>query len=659
MGRQQNNSSNNRGQSAQNLLGFHFSTPAPSQQPERNRNRNFQNYNNRRKQNNAYKPSAQDRTSCRRKANTAMFYLHSSSEHQFCLTRQAHSKLSKGKYSFEGSDSPVSWESVRIVKQMLALSSNKVDEEPSCPICLCEFVSARITKCGHCFCLSCLLHHVHANSAAQSNHQVRCPCCAIPIHLEDLKPVMLENVVAPEVQQSITLVKLHREKTCSAPYIPIPGYSKHSHPSCVPCIGDADEKFSRFNYVDSSVYLSLLYQNRTEVEEEAKSLPQNCLDQVFVQMALEMVLKDIQTAEIEAPTEVTFQQDMVKPTSGFYQQLLPDPLLASTHRCSSIGNEKEASENVEMQLAGGKPKRNKLERYAGSLYMDEASTLEYYQAEDGQLVFLCGFNMNCLLADFRRGRPEVSGEELRFPLPDRIKGRVLEIDRKNMTPELQKRLPFLSHLPLYVDFMFVELDLNHILTEQAKQKFKNEFANRRKRRQSKVKAEKKADKAKEREEMQRINERRSRFQTIDPGDDFFQPYVPEEFNLGAADFDATLGGDGSRDILGASPPLSASPRIQAPLQNQELNFMAAARDNGLVVSSTEAFPTLCSVTSIPSSGSNPAPPSWGGAKPLQRQGFPALSSPVKKTPGGKKKGKGGGKGQLLFSTGGQRGTGYR
>lgn len=427
-------------------------------------------------------------------------------------------------------------------------------------------------------------------------------------------------------------------------------------------MGDPDEKFSRFNYVSPSVYLSLVYQNRAELEQEAKSLPQNCLDQVFVQMALEMVLKDIQTAEIEAPTEETFQQDMVKPTSGFYQQLLPDPLLASTQRCSSVGSEKEASENGEMKSSSaGKPKKNKLERYAGNLYMDEASTLEYYQSEDGQLIFLCGFNMNCLLADFRRGRPEEFEEELRFPLPDKIKGRILETDRKNMTPELQKRLPFLSHLPLYVDFIFVELDLNHLLTEQAKEKYKNEFSKRRKRRQSKVKAERKADKAKEREEMERINARRSRLQIIDPEDNFFQPYVPEEFNLGAENFDATLTGDATSDTLGTSPPLSSSPRIQSPPQNQGLNFMAAARDNGLVVSSTEAFPTLGSATSNTSSGSsNPAAiPSWGGAKPLQQQNYAALPSPgVKKAPGGKKKGKGG-KGQLLFSTGGQRGSGYR
>ncbi|KAL3943513.1 MAG: hypothetical protein SGBAC_002408 [Bacillariaceae sp.] len=582
--------------------------------------------------------------------------------HRRKIELHAHSKLSKGKYSFEGSDSPVSWESVRIVKQMLALSSSKVDEEPSCPICLSEFVSARITKCGHVFCLSCLLHHVHANS--NSNQHVKCPCCGVPVHLEDMRPVMLESVVTPETQQSITLVKLHREKTCSAPYIPIPGYSKHSHPSSLPCMGDSDEKFSRFNYVSPSVYLSLVYQNRTELEREAKSLPQNCLDRVFVQMALEMVLKDIQTAEIEAPTEETFQQDMVKPTSGFYQQLLPDPLLTSTQRYSSVGSEKEASENGNMKSSGvGKPKKNKLERYAGNLYMDEASTLEYYQSEDGQLVFLSGFNMNCLLADFRRGRPEEFEEEFRFPLPDKIKGRILETDRKNMTPELQKRLPFLSHLPLYVDFVFVELDLNHLLTEQAKEKYKTEFSKRRKRRQSKVKAEKKADKAKEREEMERINARRSRLQIIDPEDNFFQPFVPEEFNLGAENFDATLTGDATSDSLGTSPPLSSSPRIQSPPQNQGLNFMAAARDNGLVVSSTEAFPTLGSATSNTNSGacsSNPAAmSSRGGAKPLPHQNYPALpSTGVKKAPGGKKKGKGG-KGQLLFSTGGQRGSGYR
>ena len=127
-----------------------------------------------------------------------MFYLHSSAEHSFLLSRRSPSKVHQERYSFNGVDEGISWDSVRMVEQRVPLrssnrknaavaaSSNVDDGSPSCPICLCDFVCARITKCGHSFCLPCILRHVQTYTANNPYHHVKCPCCAIPVVMEDL-----------------------------------------------------------------------------------------------------------------------------------------------------------------------------------------------------------------------------------------------------------------------------------------------------------------------------------------------------------------------------------------------------------------------------------------------------------------------------------------
>ena len=167
MGRQQGQ----RSSSGADLLNFHFSSGPPPQQQQnsgRRRNNNNQhhynnhNYNNRRRN---------QQSSARRKPNSNMFNLHSSADHAFVITRHG---LKQQQYSFSGSDEGVSWESVRMVKYL-------VSSEQGCPICLDDMVCARITKCGHAYCLPCLLRHVQVHAQSNPYAHVKCPCCAVPL----------------------------------------------------------------------------------------------------------------------------------------------------------------------------------------------------------------------------------------------------------------------------------------------------------------------------------------------------------------------------------------------------------------------------------------------------------------------------------------------
>jgi RING-type zinc-finger len=748
-----------------------------------------------------------------------MFYLHSSAEHAFLLTRRStvrnvnnsssnnnnESSSSDGavgcsssssSYSFNGSDESVSWDAVRMVKQLVpvttiqkdgpsATTTTTTNDEPSCPICLCELVCPRITKCGHTFCLSCLLRHVQTYSANNPYHDVKCPCCALPILVSDLRTVIFDYVVPPVVvpanshpphyrnnktQQTtptIRLRKLHRQKQCSAPYLPVPSALMHSNPHSAPCSSDEDAKFCRFNYIDPTVYLQTLSEHQNQLVCEISSLPpptavaatsyknnnsnssssssnSTDVERLFLNMAMEMVLNQQQNAHDELAEEQTLQQRFAQPTSGMYQpqspallyhhqpnnnvnqttqpkeqhldgshsvqttdsshthssdcnvdyptspkdhpgprlgryrgdsigsytsvgsvhtpvsyQLLEDVDYAGTTfplspGDGSVGSQKDSVRDYSAPKTPTRAKTKARTQPYGSMYLNDSDAHHFYQADDGQLVFLNGFNMTCLLSDFTKTKTTelAADSELKPPLPDVIEGKVLEIENVQLTPELRKRMPFLSHIPSYTDISFVELDLFHILSESTRRKFKVDFAKRRKRRISKLQAEKRADKAAEREEMEKINERKARLQTIDPDDEFFRaPTIPEvnELSLTSEDFGPALRPTSIADEV------DGFDEVTPALTSSTITFSEACRQGNndvITISSTEAFPALGTSSAEPF-------PALGGGTVVKPNPNPAVAAAtptvIQSSVGGKKKKKNKGQKISLFSTGGQRG----
>lgn len=94
-----------------------------------------------------------------------------------------------GKYASQAADADehIDWSDV------LQVIASAESQQTSCPICLSEPVAPRMAKCGHIFCLPCLMRFMStSNGDSAEKKQTRwrkCPICEDSVYLSDVRPV--------------------------------------------------------------------------------------------------------------------------------------------------------------------------------------------------------------------------------------------------------------------------------------------------------------------------------------------------------------------------------------------------------------------------------------------------------------------------------------
>lgn len=96
----------------------------------------------------------------------------------------------EGTYSKQATDADthLDWS---LVMQIIASSES---QGSSCPICLSEPVAPRMAKCGHIFCLPCLIRFMNSVSSEDETKSrgprwKKCPICEDSIYMQDVRPV--------------------------------------------------------------------------------------------------------------------------------------------------------------------------------------------------------------------------------------------------------------------------------------------------------------------------------------------------------------------------------------------------------------------------------------------------------------------------------------
>lgn len=396
-------------------------------------------------------------------------------------------------------DAPVDWGHVEEVRVC------SVGTEASrCPVCLATPVAAKMTPCGHVYCWPCLLHYL-----ALSDRSWRpCPICFRPFGRAELKSVVPLCKASYGPGDEITMCLMRRQKNGC---LPVPA-SLWKEDLTGPLGVDDEGAMTCYQKVltarqdQVSAILDREERELRQLLQEEEDAPEAC----FVQAALLAVqerraaLETVAALDTNANSTAAFVHESILATNdtelepadfegnqadGICETIRELALTASRRRGyvsggSSSGEGTLTAEDLELspgssQLQGPTSARD-------SFY--------YFQAADGQAIFLHALNVRMLARDY--GGLERS--------PQSFTARIVEIEGASVDEEMRRRLRYLRHLPLTCEIQVVELKLEPpLVTQDTVDYFAPDMEKRRRMRSKRACNEKRRERLMAQEELRK------------------------------------------------------------------------------------------------------------------------------------------------------------
>ncbi|RWS30255.1 RING finger protein 10-like isoform X2 [Leptotrombidium deliense] len=338
-------------------------------------------------------------------------------------------------------DLPVDWDLVEEVR-FHSLSSESI----VCPICLHAPTAAKITKCGHIYCWSCMLHYL----ALSDQSYRKCPICFDAVYRQDLRSVLSVPKIDFKVGDEIVMCLMKRKKGST---ISVPAPEKYE--ADLVSIEDDVTLYHKLLIASPSQVLRLIVSREKEQLEKQMVEEGNTPEVCFIESALQ-TLKEREASLKIAST--TFEDVEVGASA------LPS--------CSPPSDFEIQKKHV------------------------EKDDYYFYQSKDGQHIYLHSLNVRMLCKEY--GSLEQS--------PTEVKARIVEVEWSSMSEEGRKRHRYMQHLPLSCEFRIVELLLKPpILSEETVATFKVENSHRENERKRRAREEHKRDKHLKVEQQKRIH----------------------------------------------------------------------------------------------------------------------------------------------------------
>ncbi|XP_048856291.1 RING finger protein 10 isoform X1 [Brienomyrus brachyistius] len=455
---------------------------------------------------------------------------------------------------FTDPDTLVSWDCV----QQVRIYSHEV---PSCPICLYPPLAAHITRCGHIFCWSCMLHYLSLSDKSWS----KCPICYEAVHGGDLKSVVAMETRQYLVGDLITMQLMRREKGALVA-LPSSQWVKLEEPIK---LGDAPlSPYSKLLLASREQVLGLVREERVALQAQLCVEDEHEAQACFIQAALQL-LQEREEALRKASPQDALSLGRLSLCSPPSQEAEP-PAQPGSKKNSSVlagevgqtgdGGGPKASPRLQCQSSEDTP--SSPSKMTPPQNVENGPCYYFYQAEDGQQLFLHPVNVRCLMREY--GSLEAS--------PQSITATVVEIDGHTVTEEVRRRHRYLSHLPLTCEFSICELALQPpILSKETLDIFADELEKRRRMRQKKAREEKRRERRIEMEE----NKKQGKYPEVHIGLENLQqfpafgspfqsgdPVLPADLSLGpsASPLSGSPASDGVMfpSLSGSSPALSIS-----------------------------------------------------------------------------------------------------
>lgn len=441
-------------------------------------------------------------------------------------------------------DMLVDWE---CIEQIRLRSSEML----SCPICLYPPVAAKMTRCGHVFCWSCILHYL----ALSDKSWRKCPICYEAVYKQDLRSVIAVPHTSFSVGNEITL-HLMKRKRGSLVALPVSQSEIHSTDKLLSISEKlVDTKYSKLLLASTQEVFSIIDKEKYELESQLAD-EQGCPEACFIEQALELLkertavnrgekvlfqphVRDMPVLEPSTHETEMFPvceplergnsvlQDAAAEMTGYFHndnvnemnQNFADKCDYNTinhQRYESVGSEGLEIEDGTITVEDIEiPNSDQTASAPGG---SAPKDFYFYQAADGQHIYLHAMNVRML--------EHYYGCLKDCPLT--LTGRIVEKETGSMTEDLRQRLRYLQHLPVTCQFEVAEIQLKPpFVNKETIEHFQDQLEIRKRRRMRRARDERRREKRINEEE----NKRWGRFPTPHISIDSHQQFPSCGFEL--------------------------------------------------------------------------------------------------------------------------------
>lgn len=336
----------------------------------------------------------------------------------------------EGTYSAHAADADLflDWSNVM---QIIASAES---QSASCPICLSEPVAPRMAKCGHIFCLSCLICFMNSTSGVdepKSNRGARwkkCPICEDSIYLHEVRPVRFyagQESALPRVGDNVVLRLMAR---------------------------------------NASSTLALPWEDGAEVLNSGSHVPWHFAANVLDYARLMKGTAEYMVGQFDHEITLLLQQEKEDETlfgqDGEWTQKAIKAIQAAKDRLFDGSNEAEAA----LTQPGPNPSK-------------QPARADFYFYSSPPHLYLSPLDIRILKTKY--------GTFSNFP--STLLPRVEHISTGHMVDDaLRKRAKYLGHLPRGCVISFLECDWTDIVAAETLESFAGEIERRRKRNRDKA-----------------------------------------------------------------------------------------------------------------------------------------------------------------------------
>jgi len=405
----------------------------------------------------------------------------------------------RGDYRAQSVDADVhlDWNNV------LQILASEISQDASCPICLGSPVAPRMARCGHIFCLPCLIRYMHSEDDAKARDKrarsSKCPLCFDTIYASETRPVRwyTGQEGEPPREGGDVVLRLAVRSAGSTLAMPRDGAYAMTKDEDIPWYHAAEvTDYARIMRGGEDYMLHQHDQEIVKLEQQGKE------DEVmFAEDSMEWTNKAIRSIReakeklkgIGNPPEEPAkpaEPKMKRAPIVFDETTAPDMYTVQDHSqvglaygkdraMSGSSHSSAASHGMSLTLAELRNRQHHEHHQTPAEYFFYQALLHYY---------LSPLDIRILKAAF--------GNFASFP--STILPRVEHVSTGHVVDdELRKRTKYLAHLPHGCEVAFLECDWTDTVAPEVLERFRPDIERRRKRH---VEKESKEEKARQRAE---------------------------------------------------------------------------------------------------------------------------------------------------------------